>query len=130
MEFPPGKGALGPTGAGADVGDVSHITWRRPADFFPPAEGSALSYDVFVGGVEPNDIRQGQLADCWSVDSSVTMSAVSPRPLLLSCDDACALSWCAALWSLIVLLLRSSCRTCALRDRRVGRDRCRSSLMR
>ena len=65
-----------PTGAGADVGDVSHITWRRPADFFPPAEGSALSYDVFVGGVEPNDIRQGQLADCWSVDSSVTMSAV------------------------------------------------------
>ena len=48
VEFPPGKAALIPVasstgaGAGADAGDVAHITWRRPAEFFPPEAGKPL----------------------------------------------------------------------------------------
>ena len=36
------------------------MTWRRPSDFL-----NGGSVDVFLGGIEPNDIRQGSLADCW-----------------------------------------------------------------
>ena len=41
------------------VSDGKPITWRRPCDFM------SGSFDVFQGGIEPNDIRQGSLADCW-----------------------------------------------------------------
>ncbi|EGD72049.1 hypothetical protein PTSG_00065 [Salpingoeca rosetta] len=36
------------------------IVWRRASEFF-----AGKDYDVFVKGVEPADIKQGRLGDCW-----------------------------------------------------------------
>ena len=55
-DFPPTDRTL----YGADVASGAAVVWRRPAEF---ASGGAP--DVFVGGIEPGDIRQGALADCW-----------------------------------------------------------------
>lgn len=97
MDFPPVATSIAPTpGPGAAPAlDTTQYSWRRPAQFFAdggsegkgtPAGGDgspagasavALPFDVFIGGVEPNDIRQGQLADCWY--------ATSPRVTPIDC---------------------------------------------
>ena len=59
VEFPPGKAALIPVasstgaGAGADAGDVAHITWRRPAEFFPPEAGKPLYVPLHTPAMTP-----------------------------------------------------------------------------
>lgn len=74
VEFPPSKESIVSGGKqeetkGAEASDGVHekvVTWRRPVDFF---DGE---YDIFLhsGGdpdkaIEPRDIRQGGLGDCW-----------------------------------------------------------------
>lgn len=91
-EFPPLKPSL--TGAAGDV-DATGITWRRPAQFFPVVDGSATHFDVFVGGVEPNDIRQGQLADCWCVRRR---RVVAPRTARTDVPGVCSRAGSCAHW--------------------------------
>lgn len=69
IEFPPNEDAIAPEGS--EARGKEPITWRRPVDFFDGA------YEVFVGAVEPNDIRQGSLGDCWLL---CAMSALAERP--------------------------------------------------
>lgn len=61
-------------GAGAGASADSLITWRRPCDFF---DGE---YDVFLHKVEPQDIRQGSLGDCWYACTRSRWHRPWPRP--------------------------------------------------
>ena len=57
-DFPPVESSLYKKDPSGEVlSDGQPITFRRPRDFM---DGS---YDVFLGGIEPNDIRQGMLTD-------------------------------------------------------------------
>ena len=59
-DFPPTESSLyAKDKSNEPVHDGKPVTWRRPCDFM------GGSFDVFQGGIEPNDIRQGSLADCW-----------------------------------------------------------------
>jgi hypothetical protein len=49
------EGELSGTGAT----ERTTIEWRRPTDFM------VGEYQVFEAGIEPGDIQQGQLGDCW-----------------------------------------------------------------
>mmetsp|Transcript_7350 Transcript_7350/g.13248 ORF Transcript_7350/g.13248 Transcript_7350/m.13248 type:complete len:822 (-) Transcript_7350:36-2501(-) len=59
-DFPPTDSSLyAKDKSNEPVHDGKPVTWRRPTEFM------SGSFDVFQGGIEPNDIRQGSLADCW-----------------------------------------------------------------
>jgi calpain-15 len=53
------------------------ITWRRPIEFLPAGEEIKL----FDGEIEPNDIKQGALGDCWLMCS---LSAIAEFPTLVT----------------------------------------------
>ena len=69
-EFPPTINSL----CGEDrrkAAKWSRVTWRTPTEFW----GSG--FEVFQGSVEPNDIKQGQLGDCYFLS---TLSAMAEWP--------------------------------------------------
>jgi hypothetical protein len=61
LSFPPQQESL--SRAKIDARQVAPTAWRRPQDFLPSEQRSQIA--IFVGGVSPNDIDQGQLGDCW-----------------------------------------------------------------
>lgn len=44
------------------------VCWRRASEFLE------VGYDVFEGGVSPNDIHQGKLGDCWFMCSIASVA--------------------------------------------------------
>jgi len=48
------------------------ITWRRPAEFLK--DYATNKPDVFVGAIEPADIKQGALGDCWFMCSLASLA--------------------------------------------------------
>ena len=52
------------------------IVWRRPVDFLP----AGTPIHIFEGQIEPNDIKQGQLGDCWLMCS---LSSIAEFPDLV-----------------------------------------------
>jgi calpain-15 len=50
------------------------IQWRRPSEFM------SGQVKLFEGDIEPNDIRQGKLGDCWFM---CALSALAERPDLV-----------------------------------------------
>jgi len=56
VEFPPTEKAL--VSKKTDV-KAKVVQWRRASEFL----GSDVA--LFSGGIEPNDIKQGELGDCW-----------------------------------------------------------------
>ena len=67
-QFPPNLNSL--MGANqmrkAEWGDT---VWFRPDDFY-----GAGSYEIFQGKIEPNDIRQGALGDCYFLSTISSMA--------------------------------------------------------
>ena len=59
-EFPPGEKALVSKKPDAKAKTVQ---WRRASEFLGPKMA------LFIDGIEPNDIKQGELGDCWCVVS-------------------------------------------------------------
>lgn len=49
--------------------------WRRAGEFLKPG------FAVFEGGIQPDDISQGQLGDCWLMCS---LSAIAEFPDLVT----------------------------------------------
>ena len=70
VEFPPKQGAVFMPNEEPD----KVISWRRPQEFM------GASYDVFKEAIEPDDIRQGSLGDCWFMCS---LSAIAEFPQLV-----------------------------------------------
>lgn len=50
------------------------FVWRRAEEIFGP------NYDIFYQEIEPNDIRQGQLGDCYLLSS---LSSLAERPFVV-----------------------------------------------
>ena len=63
--FPPGEGAVydGTTDAHSLM-----VQYRRPKDFF------SGNYSLFLNEIEPNDIKQGSLGDCWFMCSIASLA--------------------------------------------------------
>jgi hypothetical protein len=55
LSYKPLKASLGPMGL--------NCSWLRPSSFLPASEQSKVK--LIRDGVEPNDIDQGRLGDCW-----------------------------------------------------------------
>ncbi|CAE7939422.1 DEK1, partial [Symbiodinium sp. KB8] len=77
LEFPPVEASLfSAASKHAPKPGARKITWRRATDFLDPDK-----LDVFVQGVEPSDISQGALGDCWLLCS---IAACTEFPWLIT----------------------------------------------
>lgn len=56
LEFPPQDSSLCHE---SDLPALGQVTWRRPCEFM---QGP---FAVFAGAIEPSDIHQGSLGNCW-----------------------------------------------------------------
>ena len=52
------------------------VQWRRPKDFM----GANANIQLFDEGIDPNDIKQGALADCWILSAA---ACLAERPKLI-----------------------------------------------
>ena len=70
-EFPPGKDAMGPVQAVS----AANAEWKRGGEIFDVKSAEDdKSARLFSGTIEPNDIGQGQLGDCWLLTAFVCMA--------------------------------------------------------
>ena len=64
IEFPPVENSIYPPTEAQPFNQP--IVWKRPHEFMVVDESQGLfSPEVFYKKIEPNDIKQGQLGDCW-----------------------------------------------------------------
>ena len=79
VTFPPRESSMKPEWLKRDM---KSYPWKRPSTFL---EGTGLKPALFVGEIEPNDIDQGALADCYLMGA---LSAVAEfERLVRSCFE-------------------------------------------
>lgn len=61
-EFPPEKSSLG-------MKQGKNVVWLRMADLMNLNSGINLGVELFQGRIEPNDLIQGNIGDCWLLAS-------------------------------------------------------------
>jgi hypothetical protein len=70
VTFPPLQASL--YRPGVDSRAIAEMAWKRPTDYLPPNKHHEIS--LFCNGVDPNDIDQGQLGDCWLLCSIAALA--------------------------------------------------------
>ncbi|CUI14920.1 calpain-like cysteine peptidase, putative [Bodo saltans] len=70
VAFPPLQASL--YRSGVDTRAIAETAWKRPTDYLPASEHNRIS--LFCNGVDPNDIDQGQLGDCWLLCSIAALA--------------------------------------------------------
>lgn len=64
IDFPPIEKSIQDPSKGQSFDRMPH--WRRPRDFMLPDPSKGIfDPQIFEKDIEPNDIHQGQLGDCW-----------------------------------------------------------------
>ncbi|KAL4507217.1 hypothetical protein ABPG72_002010 [Tetrahymena utriculariae] len=56
------------------------LTWKRPQQFMVQEKGKPLQYFVFQKGIEPDDVLQGDLGDCYFMSA---LCCLAERPGLI-----------------------------------------------
>ena len=75
-EFPPGAESLG----AMESVDTKDVEWKRGGEIFEAGRGGDADTSegqqakLFAGKIEPNDIGQGQLGDCWLLTAFVCLA--------------------------------------------------------
>ena len=86
-EFPPVDTSLfSAQSKHAPAPGARRITWRRATEFL-----DADKLGVFVGGIEPSDVKQGALGDCWllcSIAACTEFPWLVERMFKIHGDDA------------------------------------------
>lgn len=67
MSFLPARDSLARPQDRKAVAHVDEITWKRPQDSIPAMAHRQIK--LFRRGIEPEDVGQGQLGDCWLMSS-------------------------------------------------------------
>ena len=81
IEFPPVESSIYNTRDGLKPFAKERIVWKRPKDFMLVDEDQGLlPPQVFQKQIEPNDIKQGILGDCWFM---CALSSLAEMPLLV-----------------------------------------------
>ena len=82
-EFPPSERSIfGPPGQKRITFDTE-IQWRRPSEFMSALDGAGAEkpqIQVFDKTIEPADIKQGALGDCWFMSA---LASLAERPSLV-----------------------------------------------
>lgn len=58
-----------------EMGNIDRIEWKRAEEIF-----KGKKVEVFEGKIEPNDIKQGALGDCYFLSS---LSSLAERDILI-----------------------------------------------
>ena len=81
IEFPPVDSSIYAPHEPDNPFAETTIVWKRPHEFMEvdPSKDE-LAIDVFYKKVEPDDIKQGQLGDCWFM---CALASLAERPYLV-----------------------------------------------
>lgn len=73
IEFPPVESSLYPSSEASPI--KQKVVWKRPKDFMVVDKKKGLNApDVFDKKIEPNDIKQGTLGDCWLMSALASLA--------------------------------------------------------
>jgi len=84
-DFPPNSGSIGQTSANFQPGEKDtscccpsvyekggDVHWKRPNEIFEDSKGDTAK--LFEGKIEPTDIAQGKLGNCWLLAAIATLA--------------------------------------------------------